>query len=276
GMYSIVEAMYSLAMELGVEFRFDEEVTSLGVSDKTLNSVSTNQKTYSADYVVGAADYHHIDQKLLPEAYRSYSESYWQSRSLAPSCLLYYVGINKKLDDLQHHSLFFDTDFDQHSAEIYTDPGWPADPLFYVCASSVTDPNAAPAGHENLFFLIPVAAGLENDTEPVRSRYFDLLLNRFENRIGQTIRESIVFKKSFAYSDFVSNYHSFRGNAYGLANTLRQTAILKPSCKSKKIRNLFYAGQLTVPGPGVPPSLVSGEVVATLILKNIDANFAVR
>ncbi|MET0243886.1 MAG: phytoene desaturase family protein [Flavitalea sp.] len=269
GMYSIVEAMYALALELGVEFRFDEEVIGIKVIDKIIESVVSKKNTYKADHVIGAADYHHIEQKLLPDAYRSYTESYWQSRSLAPSCLLYYVGLNKKLEGIQHHSLFFDSDFDQHAAEIYTDPSWPADPLFYVCASSVTDPKAAPDGHENLFFLIPVAAGLENDTESIRAKYFDQVLTRFEKRTGQKIRDSIVFKKSFAYSDFVSNYHSFRGNAYGLANTLRQTAILKPSCKSKKITNLFYAGQLTVPGPGVPPSLVSGEVVATLILKKI-------
>ena len=77
----------------------------------------------------------------------------------------------------------------------------------------------------------------------------------------------MIFKKSFANSDFISEYHAFKGNAYGLANTLLQTAVLKPACRSKKLKNLYFTGQLTVPGPGVPPSLISGEVVAKEVVK---------
>jgi phytoene desaturase len=186
---------------------------------------------------------------------------------MAPSCLLYYIGLNKKVSGLKHHSLFFDTDFTRHADEIYTTPAWPTDPLFYVCASSVTDETVAPDGYENLFFLIPVAAGLKDDDESKRERYFEMIWARFEDKTGQSLKDAIVYKKSFGYTDFVSAYNSFRGNAYGLANTLRQTSVLKPSCRSKKLNNLFYAGQLTVPGPGVPPALISGEVAATEVLK---------
>jgi phytoene desaturase len=187
---------------------------------------------------------------------------------MAPSSLLYYVGLNKKLSNVLHHTLFFDVSFDVHGKEIYTDPKWPTTPLFYVCTPSVTDNTVAPAGGENLFFLIPVASGLEGDTEELRDRYFDQIVTRFENRTGQQLKDAIVFKKSFSVSDFKSDYNSFKGNAYGLANTLMQTAILKPSLRSKKVSNLFYTGQLTVPGPGVPPSLISGEVVAKEVIKN--------
>ena len=155
-----------------------------------------------------------------------------------------------------------------HGKEIYTDPKWPTTPLFYVCTPSVTDNTVAPAGGENLFFLIPVASGLVGDTEELRDRYFDQIVTRFENRTGQQLKDAIVFKKSFSVSDFKNDYNSFKGNAYGLANTLMQTAILKPSLRSKKVSNLFYTGQLTVPGPGVPPSLISGEVVAKEVIKN--------
>jgi phytoene desaturase len=186
---------------------------------------------------------------------------------MAPSCLLYYVGLNKKLEGVLHHSLFFDTDFGVHGNEIYTKPKWPTDPLFYVSTPSVTDDTVAPAGSENLFFLIPVAAGLQDDTAALRDKYFDAVVTRFEERTGQMIKENIIYKKSYAVSDFVSDYNSFKGNAYGLANTLMQTAVLKPSIKSKKVTNLFYTGQLTVPGPGVPPSLISGEVMAKEIVK---------
>jgi phytoene desaturase len=186
---------------------------------------------------------------------------------MAPGCLIYYIGLNKKIEGILHHTLFFDTSFTVHGDEIYKTKKWPTDPLFYVSAVSVTDPESAPAGGENLFLLIPVAAGLKNDDEALRDHYFDLIMTRMEKHYGQSIRDSIVYKRSYSNSDFINDYHSFKGNAYGLANTLLQTAILKPACKSKKLKNLFYTGQLTVPGPGVPPSLISGEVVAGEVIK---------
>ena len=271
GMYSIVHGMYQVAIEQGVTFCFGEEVKQIEVVNgvaktaRTMVALTGAQKEYSFDVVVGAGDYHHIETKLLSEKYQSYSDKYWDSRLLAPSSLLYYVGLNKKLTGVLHHNLFFDTDFGVHGKEIYTQPAWPQAPLFYACVPSVTDSTVAPAGNENLFLLIPVAAGLQGDTEEVRDAYFNQLITRLEQKWGQSISDSIVYKKSFAVSDFISEYHSFKGNAYGLANTLMQTAILKPSCKSNKVKNLYYTGQLTVPGPGVPPSLISGEVVAELV-----------
>jgi phytoene desaturase len=271
GMYSIVQGMYDLATSLGVQFKLGEEVTSIEVQSgkavavHTLKTASGEKQAYTMDVLIGAGDYHHIETKLLAPAYQSYSAAYWDSRVMAPSSLLYYVGLNKKLDGVLHHQLFFDTDFGLHGHEIYSDPKWPTRPLFYASAPSVTDPTLAPEGCENLFLLIPIAAGLEGDTEEIRDQYFEMIIQRFEERIGQSIRSSIVYKRSFAVKEFKEEYHSFRGNAYGLANTLLQTANLKPSCKSKKVNNLYYTGQLTVPGPGVPPSLISGEVVAKLV-----------
>lgn len=268
GMYSIVKAMHQLALSLGVQFHFNEDVQRIELEASTAKKVITKNNTWEADVVIGGADYHFIESCLLPAEYRSYTEKYWEQRVLAPSSLLYYVGLNKRLDNIRHHMLFFDAPFEQHAHEIYTTKKWPAHPLFYVCASSVTDSTVAPAGGENLFFLIPVAAGLTGDDEALRNRYFDQILQRFEQHIGQNVSDNIVFRQSFANSNFIHEYNSFKGNAYGLANTLRQTAILKPSCRSKKVHNLFYTGQLTVPGPGVPPSLISGEVVANEVLKH--------
>ncbi len=269
GIYSVVQGMYKLATELGVQFHFNETAEQIITHKHSARTVRTNKNEYSADAVIGGADYHFIENNLLPATHRSYSEAYWDKKLMAPSCLLYYVGLNKKLRNIQHHMLFFDVPFEQHAKEIYTNPSWPANPLFYVSASSVTDASAAPEGQENLVFLVPVAAGLTGDTPALRDQYFEQLLNRFEARIGEPIRHSIVYKRTFAYSDFLQEYNSFKGNAYGLANTLLQTAIFRPSCRSKKIKNLFYAGQLTVPGPGVPPSLISGEVAAREVVKSL-------
>ncbi len=276
GMYEIVDAMYSVAVELGVAFEFNQDVTEIIIKDGKAVGVKTSLRTadntklttYDADIVVGAADYHFIETKLLPKEARSYTDKYWDTRVMAPSCLLYYVGLNKKLENLPHHSLFFDTSFEVHGKEIYTDKQWPTDPLFYVGAPSVTDKTVAPEGCENLFLLIPVATGLTGDDEKLRDKYFELIVERMEKHLKQSIKSNVIYKKSFALSDFISEYNAFKGNAYGLANTLLQTAILKPACISKKVKNLFYTGQLTVPGPGVPPSLISGEVVAKEIIKS--------
>ena len=271
GMYSIVNGMYSLAKELGVQFYFDHNVTGIQTNQglaKTVSVFNKNESTFlKTDVVICNADYHFAENNLVSEDKRGYTESYWQKRVMAPSCLLYYVGLNKKLKNVLHHSLFFDTSFEVHGKEIYKTSVWPTEPLFYVSATSVSDDTAAPSGCENLFFLIPVAAGLAGDTEELREKYFRQIIQRFEKRIGEQISEAIIYKKSYSVSNFISDYNSFKGNAYGLANTLNQTALLKPAVRSKKVGNLFYTGQLTVPGPGVPPSLISGEVVAKEVLK---------
>lgn len=266
GMYKVVEAMTSIATSLGVKFHTSTEASNIVLSGDRVTGVETNKGLFDADAIVAAADYNFVEQKLLPPQYRVYSDDYWQKRKLAPSCLLYYIGLNKKVKNLLHHTLFFDADFALHAEEIYDRPQWPSNPLFYASCTSITDHTVAPEGTDSLFLLIPIAVDL-HDEEAVKDQYLKLMLDRIERQTGQRLHESIVVKKVFAGSDFVREYNSFRGNAYGLANTLFQTAFLKPKMKNKNIRNLYFAGQLTVPGPGVPPSIISGEVAAKLLSK---------
>lgn len=267
GMARIIEGMVSLATDMGVKIETGQEVKQIYVSDGRATKVETRQGTFAADVVVGSADYHHVEQQLLEKKYRQYSEKYWNTRVMAPSSLLFYLGVNKRLKNLLHHNLFFDRDFRQHAVEIYEQPSWPSDPLFYVCAPSVTDSSVAPEGCENLFVLIPLAPGLEDNPE-TREKYYQIVMDRLEDLTGQEVRPHVVYKRSYAHKDFMSDYHAFRGNAYGLANTLLQTAFLKPRIKSSKVGNLYYTGQLTAPGPGVPPSLISGQMVADYIADN--------
>lgn len=268
GMFEIVRAMVNVAKDMGVRIRLNQEVEQIDITAGQVTAVRAHDTSYSCDILVGGADYHHLEQSVLAPEYRQYSESYWQKRTMAPSCLLYYVGVNKRLKNLVHHNLFFDADFKRHAHEIYENPQMPTDPLFYVSAPSVTDPSVAPAGCENLFVLIPTAPNLSDDTEGVRELFFETVMARLEKWTQQDIRSHIVYKRSFAHSDFLKDYHAFKGNAYGLANTLLQTAFLKPKLKSPKVKNLWYTGQLTTPGPGVPPSLISGQVVAADILRH--------
>jgi phytoene desaturase len=267
GMYKIVEGMVSLATELGVTFRFDETVIKLPVISKLISEVVTSKSKIKCDVVVGGADYNHIEQHILQPEYRMYSPEYWEKRTMAPSSLIFYIGLNTKLPNMKHHVLFFDEDFKQHAKEIYDSPQWPSNPLVYTSVTSITDSTVAPEGCENLFVLIPVAPDLA-DNEDIRESYFELISDKLKAYTGVDIRNHIVYKKSYAHNDFKMDYNSYKGNAYGLANTLRQTAILKPAMKNKKLKNLYFTGQLTVPGPGVPPSIISGEVVAKEIEKD--------
>lgn len=266
GMYDIVRAMTSLAEELGVQITCNAPVEKILTENGKATGVRVNGEDHHADVVISSADYHHTEQNLLAPEERNYSEKYWESRTMAPSSLLYYVGLNKKIDGILHHNLFFDTDFEKHAKEIYTTPAWPENPLFYVSATTKTDPGTAPEGCENLFILIPTAPGLK-ETPEIKEIYFQKVMDRMEDLLEQSIRKNVTFRRDFACTDFMSEYNSFKGNAYGLANTLKQTAVLKPSLKNKKISGLYYTGQLTVPGPGVPPSLISGKVVADEVSK---------
>lgn len=270
GMYSIVEGMYKLAKELGVQFFFNHNVTQLNVSNNVVKKVVTASGDFEADAVISGADYHFTETELLQPQYRSYSDKYWESRVMAPGCLIYYLGLNKKLKNINHHMLFFDAPFKQHAEEIYKIKKWPDEPLFYVSVTTASDDSLAPQGCENLFFLIPAAPGLKNDNEQLREHYFSKIVKRMENHIGENITDHIIYKRTYAHSDFINDYNSFKGNAYGLANTLLQTAVLKPSVKSKKVKNLYYTGQLAVPGPGVPPCLISGEVAAKQLVKDLE------
>jgi len=266
GMHEIVKAMVNVAEDLGVDIKLNTEVTKIDLTDSLVSKIQTSKGIFNADFVIAGADYEHVDQQLIAEPNRNYDSKYWDSRTMSPSALLFYIGINKKLGDIKHHNLFFDEDFEQHAKEIYTTPKWPEKPLFYVCCPSKTDDTVAPAGCENLFFLIPLAPGLE-DSETLRESYFNLIVNRFEKITGESIKDHIIVKRSYAMNDFKADYHSFKGNAYGLANTLGQTAFFKPAMQAKHIKNLLYTGQLTVPGPGVPPALISGQVAAGEAMK---------
>ncbi len=269
GFGKVIQAMIAVAKKQGVEFHTSEAVNSLEIQGKHIVKLTSEKGTKNYDGVIAAADYHHVEEKLLGYGYRNYSEQYWDNRVLAPSCLIFYLGVKTKVDRLNHHTLFFDEDLKQHSREIYKEAKWPSKPLFYVCCPSITDPTVAPNGHENLFILMPLTPNLK-DPEAVREQYFALIMDRLEAYTGTPIRKNLDYEKSYCVSDFIADYNSYKGNAYGLANTLMQTANLKPSLRNKKIHNFFYAGQLTVPGPGVPPSIISGNLAAHQLIKYLN------
>ena len=265
GFHDLVNAMVDLGKSLGVKYKVNHELSKINVRNRKVDNIVINGKSTDCDLILSGADYHHTES-LLPIKSRQYNNRYWKSRVFAPSSLLFYVGFNKKLKNVQHHNLIFDTDFNKHAEEIYDSPKWPTDPLFYANFTSKTNSKTAPEGSENAFFLIPIAIDLI-DNEETRDKYFEKIIKKMELYTGQELIDSITYKRSFCVNDFKDQYNSYGGNAYGLANTLFQTAFLRPNIKSKLVQNLYFCGQLTVPGPGVPPAVVSGELVANLINK---------
>lgn len=268
GFRKVVDAMVKVATENGAEFFTSEALQSIQKERLGLK-MKTAIREITVDGIIASADYAHVESQLLAPEHRNYSSNYWKSKTFAPSSLLFYIGVNGKIDKLEHHNLFFDADFEKHAENIYKDPAWPSQPLFYVCCPSKTDPGVAPIGKENLFVLMPIAPGLE-DSDAIRQKYFHQLIERLEKFTGVDIANRVEYLKSYCVSDFVADYNSYKGNAYGLANTLGQTANLKPKIKNRKLDNFYYAGQLTVPGPGVPPSIVSGQVAAAELIKNLN------
>lgn len=266
GMYEVVKGFVTLAEQLGVKIYTNQNVEKIVVENAVVKGVVVNQQFLEADFVISGADYHH-SETLLEHKYRMYSEKYWNKKIFAPSALLFYVGFSKKLINVAHHTLFFDSNFDKHAVAIYDQPQWPKDPLFYASFPSITDDSFAPKGYEAATFLVPIAPGI-SDIPEIRDEYFLKIIDRLENLTNQNLKEFILFKESYCVNDFIKDYNSFKGNAYGLANTLTQTAFLRPKIKSSKVKNLFFTGQLTVPGPGVPPAIISGKIVSELLIKN--------
>lgn len=266
GFGKVIEAIAQIAANKGTKISTNAPVEKILVDNGAAVGVQVNGEKLPFDGVIAGADYHHVESKLLPEAYRNYDEKYWAKKTFAPSCLIYYIGVKKKLKGIRHHTLFFEEDLLLHSQEIYKNPKWPTKPLFYFCCPSQTDDTVAPSGHENLFLLMPLAPGIP-DSEAQREKYFTLMMGRLQKHLGEEIISHIDYKQSYCVTDFLADYHSYKGNAYGLANTLMQTALLKPKIKNKKVNNLFYTGQLTVPGPGVPPALISGKIAASQMIK---------
>jgi phytoene desaturase len=263
GMYSVIKGMKKLAEEFGVLFETNQNVEKIIVNKNCAIGIIVNGEEKYCDVIISGADYHHTET-LLEEKFKSYNESYWQRKTFAPSSLLFFVGLNKKIERVSHHTLFFDCDFDLHATEIYDNPKWPSKPLFYGNFPSITDSSMAPNGKEACFFLIPIAPGIA-DSKKTREKYFEIIIDRLEKLTNQSIKDFVLFKESFCVNDFEKEYNSYKGNAYGLANTLKQTAFLRPKMISKKVKNLYFTGQLTVPGPGVPPSIISGKIVSDLI-----------
>ena len=267
GMYSLAVALMQVAESFGATFNFNANAEQFECEDGRIKAIQFSGHRHEVNQVIASADYNFVEQQLIPEKYRRYSPSYWDKKKFAPSSLLWFLGVDKINPGLEHHNLFFDEDLIEHGKQIYEAPSWPDSPLFYACVTSRTEPETAPEGCDNLFLLMPLATNVE-DNEALRNKYLKIMLDRIKKHTGVDVESHLIYKKSYCIDDFKADYNAYKGNAYGLANTLMQTANLKPKITSK-LENLLFCGQLTVPGPGVPPALISGKIAAKLTSEKI-------
>jgi len=264
GIGSVVDALVDLGSELGVTYETGSEVTGIAGRPDGVRVETADLATRTTDAAVVNADYAHVECDLLPADQREYGDAYWESRTYAPSAYLLYLGVEGDVDPLTHHSLVFPTDWDGHFERIFEDPAWPEDPAFYVCVPSATDESVAPTGHSTLFVLVPIAPGLA-DGPAARESYRDLVLDRLAEHTDVDLRDRIVVEEDFCVSDFADRYNATQGTALGLAHTLRQTALLRPSNRSSTVDGLYFTGAYTTPGIGVPMCLISGEHAAAAV-----------
>lgn len=265
GMVKIVDALEEICKSQNIKIIKSNEVNKILIENKKAIGVLTkNKKKILADIVLVSSDYEHAETTLLEEKYSTYSKNYWRKKVMGPSSLLFYIGLNKKINSLTHHNLFLAKDWDKHFSEIFDNPNWPKKPSYYVSCPSKTDASVAQKGKENLFFLIPVAAGL-NDSEQIREKMFNMIIKDFEERTGENIKKNIIVKRIFSQKDFKKEYNSYKGTALGLAHTLFQTAVFRPAFRSKKVDNIYFTGSYTHPGIGVPMVLISAQIVADKI-----------
>ncbi len=268
GFGTVVASMRKVAESHGAKFVFNAEVTGIQSSEGRAVGISVRhdgeETAIPVDAVVANADYPYVENYLLDTGSRSLPLKKWKKKTFAPAVLNYYVGFNRKLPSLAHHTFFFDTDWNDHFDAVYGNRRWPADPLFYLHIPSITDPDCAPEGHEAMFILIPCALGLD-DSDELREHYFNIVLDRIEKLSGEPLRDAIVFRETMSIREFKSDYNAYEGTAFGLGQTLFQTASFRPMNRSKKLANLYYAGHYTVPGTGTTMSMISGKLAAMRI-----------
>ena len=261
GIGMIVRALQELGQAKGVRYEYGCPARGIRASDGRASEVLTDLGAFPADVVISNADYHHTETMLLDRNVRTYDDKFWRRRVLSPSAFILYIGLDRRLDGLLHHNLYFEKNWDIHFDAVFRNPAWPERFSYYVSCPSKTDPSVAPPGMENLFFLVPVAPGMD-DTDDMREAFAGRVLDHFEQMTGQTIRRNMVVRRIFSQQDFIADYNTYKGTAFSLSHTLFQTAVFRPRRRSRRLTNLYFTGQYTHPGVGMPMVFIAAELTA--------------
>ena len=277
GFAAVMDVLFNLAVDQGARFRFNSEVAA--IEDEGILLIDGQR--LPADLIISAADLHHTETRLLPKKQRTYDESWFAPRDPGLGTVLVMLGVEGELPELAHHNFLFSDDWTEDFDAVFNGPvssrPLGASQSIYVSKPSAIDPSVAPAGHENLFVLVPVPADPSvghgdmyrgGASEQVQ-RIADAAIEQIAARCGVAgLGRRIVVKQTLGPADFAERYNAWSGGSIGPAHTLRQSAFLRGSNRSRKAGNLLYAGATTTPGVGVPMCLISAENV----LKRIRAD----
>lgn len=268
GIGKIVDTFVGLAEKHGAEIIYNAPAEKIEVEGRTAKRVTTPKKVYEADLVIVNADYAWSEMNLLNTDHRTYDEKYWDGRTMAPSAMVIYVGINKKLPQLAHHNIYLADDWEKGFESVFNakKAAWPESPSYYVNVTSRTDESLAVPGGEALFILLPLAVGLQ-DTPEIKETYYLKMMKHLEGIVGEPLLGHEVTKRIYCVSDFRNDYNAYKGTALGLSHTLTQTAMFRPAHKSKKVDNLYYTGHYNHPGIGMPMVVISSQILAEAIKK---------
>ena len=267
GIYAFIDALVTLCKLYNVTIKCNEEVKKITCTKSKATTIVTNQGEFPVDTVVSGADYAHTETNLLDKEYQSYPSSYWESKEIAPSAFIMYLGVNKKIPHLFHHNYIIPADLDTQLSEQFKGNSLPNDPLIYISCPSKTDNSVAPANSENIFVTIAIPTTIELSNELKRT-YADNIIAKIEEYTQTKFKEDIVVEKIFTIDDFKTTFNAWRGTSIGLSQSLMQSAILRPHHRSSKVKNIYFTGQYTHPGIGMPMCLISAELVVNLIIND--------
>jgi phytoene desaturase len=269
GIYSIVEDLLALAEQRGVVVRTSAPVAQICVENgKATGVMLASGERISADLVVSNADLPYTYTQLIdPHHRREYSDARLNRMQYACSGYLLYLGVDRTYDHLRHQALYFSDDYRSNLDAIFKTKTMPGDPSFHLNAPTVTDPSLAPAGHSLLYVLAPMPnleAGL--DWRQAAPALREKLLDRLEEIVDPDLRRHIVWERQYLPTDFQADYNATLGTAFGsLSQGFFQSAYFRPHNKSRDIANLYFVGQGTYPGIGMPMVMISSKLVAERI-----------
>jgi phytoene desaturase len=274
-MYELVEALVRLARDLGVKINLKSPVEEITVAGNLARGVRVNGEELKSDAVLANADLPYVYRSLLP-AFAAHGDFGWKPRKrekllYTASAFMLYLGLDRKLDHMSHHNVYLSARYRENFEQIFDERRLPDDPSFYTNVPSRTNEDAAPAGMEALYVLVPTPhlgpkVDWSREGRPFKDRVYDLL----EKKAGiEDIRRHVVYEKVKTPLDWLADYNLEQGAAFGIGHGILQVGYFRPPLASRTAKNVYFVGASTRPGTGVPLVTIGAKLVAERIGRDL-------
>ena len=265
GMYSIVESLVQELLKLDVSFNYNKEIRAYNCEKNTLKSlVDMEGKEWKADIFIVNADAALFRGAVFKRA--KFSDAKLNKMSWTMGYLTIYVGVNEKLQDIEHHNYFLGDNFESYAKNVMKNPDTLEKPYYYVNVLSKSNPDCSPEGCEALFFVCPVPNLIYKNEWSDKEHIADSIISDFSSRINKNIKENIVLKQIYTPEDWQNQFNLFKGAGLGLTHSMMQIGAFRPSNNDEVFKNTFYVGASTVPGAGLPMAVISSKLVTERVL----------